>query len=456
MNFVAALLLIFTLLVLAQGIATLWLNLWAWEEPDRIKAIASPDEILPPRHAFTVMLPARDEVAVIGETLRRLSLANYPKELLEFLVVCEVSDVGTIEAARTAIHDHTIDNAHVVVFGDKPVNKPHGLNSALAVASHEITVIFDAEDDVHPDLFGVVDTIIQEEQPDIVQAGVQLMDYRSHWFSSHNVLEYYFWFKSRMHVHTRAGVVPLGGNTVFFRTEQLRAAGGWDEYCLTEDAEIGLRMTSQGAVVRATYDPRHVTREETPDSVKAFVKQRTRWDQGFLQIVLGGQWKLFPTRGQRLMALYLLGFPFVQAMMLVLTPVVLVLGALSDIPVGLSVLSFVPFMLVGLQLVVSLVALALFCKEQEQKLAPQSLLLMIVTYLPYQVLLGVGAVRAVVRLMRGNGEWEKTAHSGQHRTEDVVVDLRDSEQVGAPARASVAGIHGGLKRSSQSTEEGYR
>lgn len=425
MTLIAWILVVFTLLVLAQGIATLWLNLWAWDEPGRIEAMASPETFLPPQHSFTVMLPARDEVAVIGETLRRLSLANYPSELLEFLVICEVTDTGTIEEARLAIERHSIGNAHVIVFDDTPINKPHGLNAALAVANHQITTIFDAEDDVHPDLFAVVDTILQTEQPDIVQAGVQLIDYRSHWFSSHNVLEYYFWFRSRMHIHAKAGVVPLGGNTVFFHTEQLRAVGGWDEHCLTEDAEIGLRMTSSGATDRATYDARHITREETPDSAKAFVKQRTRWNQGFLQIVLGGQWRLFPKPGKRLLALYLLGFPFVQALMLLLTPVLLTIGAVSDVPVGLAVLSFVPVVLVLIQLAVSMVALAMFCREQDVKVAPQSLLLMVVTYIPYQVLLSVGAARAVVRLVRGHGGWEKTAHSGQHRPQHVL-DLRDS------------------------------
>jgi cellulose synthase/poly-beta-1,6-N-acetylglucosamine synthase-like glycosyltransferase len=419
MNALSVILLLFVALVLAQGIATIWLNLWVWEVPGRVEAVASPDEYLPAKHAFTVMLPCRDEVAVIGETLRRVASASYPKELLEFLVICEIGDAPTVDAAQRAIDQYGIENGHVVIFDDKPINKPHGLNCALAVAAHEITVVFDAEDDVHPDLFSIVDTILQQENPDVVQAGVQLMDYRSHWFSSHNVLEYYFWFKSRMHVHAKTGVVPLGGNTVFFRTEQVREVGGWDENCLTEDAEIGLRLSSQGKVVRATYDPRHVTREETPDSLKAFVKQRTRWDQGFLQIALGRQWAAFPSVRQCLMGLYLLSFPFVQALMLMLTPLVLIIGLVADVPIALAVLAFVPLMLVGMQLVISVIGLSMFCREQGVWLAPQSVLLMIITYLPYQVILGVGAMRSVVRLAKGDSSWEKTGHSGQHRTRQV-------------------------------------
>ena len=46
------------------------------------------------------------------------------------------------------------------------------------------------------------------------------------WFQVHNVLEYFFWFTSRMAFHAEEGFVPLGGNTVFIKRDLLEAAGG--------------------------------------------------------------------------------------------------------------------------------------------------------------------------------------------------------------------------------------
>jgi len=40
---------------------------------------------------------------------------------------------------------------------------------------------------------------------------------------------------------------------------------------------------------------------------------------------------------------------------------------------------------------------------------------MIVAFFPYQMLLGIGALRAVYRYLKGASNWEKTAHIGQHR-----------------------------------------
>ena len=104
----------------------------------------------------------------------------------------------------------------------------------------------------------------EESGADVVQAGVQLMNVHTNWWSLRNCLEYYFWFRSRLHFHAEKRFIPLGGNTVFTRTELLREVGGWDPNCLAEDCEIGVRLSTRGAVVAVAYDPQAVTREETP------------------------------------------------------------------------------------------------------------------------------------------------------------------------------------------------
>ena len=69
---------------------------------------------------------------------------------------------------------------------------------------------------------------------------------------------------------------------------------------------LGVRLSSQGEKVVVAYSPEYVTREETPGSLKSFYKQRTRWNQGFLQVLRKGEWRSLPTRGQRLFARYML------------------------------------------------------------------------------------------------------------------------------------------------------
>lgn len=210
--------------LIAQSLFNIYATLYAWDSPERMMRARAPETFVKPKHGFTVLLPCRNEEAVIGETIRKLSEANYPKSRFELLVICTPDDPGTIAAAKASIKEHKIRNAKVIVF-DLPAGKSRGMNIGLSRAKHDLVTIFDSEDDVSQDIFNIANTLFIRDGIDVLQCGVQLMDYNTRWFSSHNVLEYFFWFKSRMHFHARIGIVPLGGNTVFFKAKDLKAVG---------------------------------------------------------------------------------------------------------------------------------------------------------------------------------------------------------------------------------------
>ena len=187
------------------------------------------------------------------------------------------------------------------------------------------------------------------------------MNYHSNWYSVRNVLEYYFWFRSRLHFHAAQRFIPLGGNTVFVRADLLREAGGWDPDCLAEDCGLGVRLSSAGPVAVA-YDPELVTREETPGTLRAFLKQRTRWNQGFLQVLRKGEWRRLPTTRQRLLARYTLATPFLQAFIGPLVPLSLLAVLLLKVPVLAALISFLPLTPTLMVVVVEVVGLGEFCR----------------------------------------------------------------------------------------------
>ena len=417
LTIVYALILVVSVVLTVQAICTLGLMLYTWARPERLEESKSPKEYLPPKFSFTAILPAKNEEGVIGDTVRKLWESNYPKELLEVVVVCEESDRETIEEAAEAAAEIGHPGVRVVTFSGKdgPVNKPRGLNVAFAETKNEVVTIFDAEDDVHPEIFDVINTTMIQKDAGIVQAGVQLMDFRSSWYSTQNVLEYFFYFKSRLHYHAKVGMIPLGGNTVFVKRDLLEKVGGWDEACLTEDADLGIRLSVLGEKIFVTYDAEHATREETPDSVGGFVKQRTRWCQGFFQVFRKGEWKKLPTRGQRLLAVYSMTYPYFQAAAGALwIPAVLMIIYLQ-VPVGVAMISLLPLYAIFFQLLVGLVGLQDFASSYGFRLKARDLARYALGFVPYQFLLSISALRAVLREFKGAADWEKTAHSGSHR-----------------------------------------
>lgn len=406
---------VFALLMSLQSLMTIYWMIYAWEDPERMQEDAPPYEYAAPNFSFTAIIPARHEEAVIADTLRAVANINYPENRKEVLVVCRHDDHKTIEAVNLAISTLDQKNIRLVTFTGYPVNKPHSLNIGLKKATKDIVVIFDAEDQPHRDIYNIANSILMRYPVDVIQSGVQLMNFRSPWFATLNVLEYFFWFKSALHMFANMGIVPLGGNTVFFRRTKLTQIGGWDERCLTEDADIGIRLSSHGARCRVVYSGTYVTREETPHTMESFIKQRSRWNQGFLQVLRKGDWNRLPSFSQKLLALYVLLLPELQAAFFVLLPVSVIMAFLLKLPVLVALISIIPFLLLVLQLLIYSVGLYEFTREYKERFTIWMPVKILITFYPYQLLLGISALRALARIVSGKRAWEKTIHLNAHR-----------------------------------------
>ncbi len=415
MNLLSYAVLFISVLLFIQSTFSLYLMLYSWDSAEKLLSIAAPSSFLAPRYSFSVLLPARHEEAVIYQTIQRVWSANYPSHLLEIVVICHADDAGTIAEARRAIRAIGSPLVRVETFSDAPINKPHALNIGFKRTFNQIVTIFDAEDDIDLNLFKMMNTVMIKEGVGVVQSGVQLMNFNDHWFGIHNCLEYFFWFKSRLHFYAQVGMIPLGGNTVFVRRKLLERVNGWDEHCLTEDADIGLRLSVLGERIRVVYDSQHVTREETPDSVASFIRQRTRWQQGFIQVLWKGVWSSMPRLSQRLLALYTLSYPYFQGILTLIIPVTVVEVFFLKVPVVITMIGFLPLYSLLIQLVITIVGAYSFTKEYQRRFSLLNLIGLIATFLPYQWLLGISSIRGVYRELLKQNNWEKTAHMGAHR-----------------------------------------
>jgi cellulose synthase/poly-beta-1,6-N-acetylglucosamine synthase-like glycosyltransferase len=398
------------MLFLVVATTTLAWMLHAWQTPHALEQTRFPSGGAAADLAFSLIVPARHEEAVLGGTLDRLAALDHPQ--FEVLVVVGHDDAGTAAVAREAAERHP-GLVRVLVDTNWPKNKPKALNTALPECRGDVVGVFDAEDQVHPQLLRRVSEAFAATSAHVVQGAVQLMNYRDRWYSARNCLEYYFWFRSRLHFHAGQHFVPLGGNTVFISTPLLRSAGGWDPDCLAEDCELGARLTSLGARVAVAYDPELATREETPDGLRSLVRQRTRWNQGFLQVLAKGDWRTLPRR-ERALAWFTLCQPFLQAFTAVIMPLSVASILFLRAPVGLALLSFAPLMVTLTMLGVELAGLHDFCRQYRRRARPLDYLRLILGTFPYQLLLAYAALRAAARHVRGRGDWEKTAHVGAH------------------------------------------
>src|SRR5579875_179534 len=167
-----------SLMLIIQSGYTLYIMLYTWDLPEAARIAKAPTRFLPPRKSFTVMLPARHEEEVIQTTIERVVRANYPLALLEVVVICSIDDIGTIAKAQQEIAQlrrRGVGNVRVLAFKNERSNMPDGLNVGRRSTRNEVVTIFDAEDDIHPDIFNVINTVMLREKVAVVQGGVQLM-----------------------------------------------------------------------------------------------------------------------------------------------------------------------------------------------------------------------------------------------------------------------------------------
>ncbi|MBG6185549.1 cellulose synthase/poly-beta-1,6-N-acetylglucosamine synthase-like glycosyltransferase [Arthrobacter sp. CAN_A214] len=399
------------------AVTTLFWMLHAWRSTEHLERTGFSTEPRPAQHFFTLLVPGRHEEEVMGQTLDALARQDHPN--YEIIAIVGHDDPGTERVVREAAtrHPHLIT---VVVDSSVPKNKPKALNLALKQAKGDVVGVFDAEDEVHPRLLSMIDSRFTETDADVVQGGVQLMNFETSWWSLRNVLEYYFWFRSRLHFHAGANLIPLGGNTVFVKRSWLDWSDGWDAECLAEDCELGIRLSSEGAKVVVAYSPEVVTREETPGTLLSLFKQRTRWNQGFLQVLRKGEWRKLPSRGQRLSARYLLSMPFLQAFIGLLIPVAIVVALTIKVHPAVVMVSFLPLTPVLITLTVEAAGLHEFGQVYGRKVRVRDYLRLVLGTLPYQIFLAAAAARAVYRELKGVNTWEKTEHAGAHRTDEVL------------------------------------
>lgn len=227
-----------------------------------------------------VLVPAYNEEKVIERTVRAVLNSDYP--LLRVLVIDDGSSDRTLEVAREKFKDE-IAAGRVTVLTKPNSGKADALNYALQHVTEEFFVGIDADTIIHPR--AISELVPHFLDPQVAAlAGNAKVGNRVNLWTRWQALEYVTSQNfERRALDVLAAVTVVPGAIGAWRTEYVRAAGGYHHDTVAEDADLTMALLQRG--YRVQYEDRALAFTEAPTTANGLMRQRFRWSFGILQSV---------------------------------------------------------------------------------------------------------------------------------------------------------------------------
>jgi cellulose synthase/poly-beta-1,6-N-acetylglucosamine synthase-like glycosyltransferase len=229
-----------------------------------------PGNMTPP---VTIVIPAYNEEENIASTIRKVKAFDYPKDLLEIIVIDDGSKDRTPENAK---------KEGVQVVTKKNEGKAAALNYGIEIAKGDIVGCVDADSYPQEDALLSMVQYFADEKVAAVTSSVLVRNPRNY-LERLQEMEYMLIAWGRKLLDYVQSVYVTPGPLSLYRKTALKEAGGFDREILTEDIEIAWKLHSKGYNVRMDLNARVYT--NAPRSFRKWWNQRLRWDIGGIQTV---------------------------------------------------------------------------------------------------------------------------------------------------------------------------
>jgi len=367
---------------------------------------------------LSLIIPARNE-PILARTIEVcLKHVDYPEDRKEILIVTEDPDGGRVATWYSQLYPGRVIP---VIRSRYFLTKPSALDDSIALCGGEIIGIIDVEDIPEGDTFLKVASAFTNHGLDIVQVILRISNQDDNWITRLFAMEYAGWFRIWLNGRSKLGLfTPLGGTGNYIRLSLISEVGCWDPLNLAEDAEIALRLYMTGRKV-VLIDARHW--EEAPTTLRAWLRQRTRWFRGWTQSLIKHLHHVAKLSTFRRLG----AFKTLSILLMLVSPIVVVLNWVAY---GMTIYWLLEyFSLISLNLTRDLfpwwaLLPLLFNGIYYYALAEGALLEGVCTakvflkYLPHLLfyvnfMMPIAALRAFYQEVFREVYWEKTAHPGR-------------------------------------------
>jgi exo-beta-1,3-glucanase (GH17 family)/cellulose synthase/poly-beta-1,6-N-acetylglucosamine synthase-like glycosyltransferase len=226
---------------------------------------------------------ANEPPAMVMQTVESLLALDWPA--FEVIVVDNnTTDPLARQALTQAVARLRDPRLRLVTFARLPGFKAGALNQALALTdpAAQWVAVVDADYRVHPQWLGQVQPYLHDPRVGLVQAPQAHRQWAGRPLDRMMNWETEGFFHIGMHHRHERNAIIQHGTMSLVRAAELRQLR-WNEDCVCEDTELGLRLLLAGR--RAVYVDRRLGTGLLPADFVAYAQQRKRWALGAMQIL---------------------------------------------------------------------------------------------------------------------------------------------------------------------------
>ncbi len=226
---------------------------------------------------FAVVVPARNEAAVVGHLVRSLMSQSYPREKYDVFVIPNGCADNTAGVARAA-------GARVIECTEQTHSKGDVLRFAFAeipkVGTYDAYCILDADNLAAPGFLRAANNYMNAGW-EICQGYRDSKNPADNWIAGSTTV--FFLFMNRFNNRSRMALgmsAALNGTGIILRASLVERIG-WNVRSLTEDLEYSAICALNG--VKIGYAADAVIYDEQPIGFRDSMVQRRRWFSGSMQ-----------------------------------------------------------------------------------------------------------------------------------------------------------------------------
>ncbi|CAM4411983.1 glycosyltransferase family 2 protein [Paenibacillus typhae] len=291
----------------------------------------------------TVMVPAHNEGVVISKTVESLLALDYPHDRYEIIVINDNSSdnsavlLGNIQD-RYPERNLLIINTDSVTGGK---GKSNALNIGFTRSKGELIAIYDADNTPERTaLKYLVAEIVSDQRLGAVIGKFRTRNRDASLLTRFiNIETLSFQWMAQAGRWKLFKLCTIPGTNFIMRRSIVEAIGGWDVKAIAEDTEISFRIYMMG--YRIKFQPKSVTWEQEPQTVKVWFKQRTRWAKGNVYVIVKNLPLLFDRSASKIRfdILYYVSIYFLLLISLITSDLLLVLHAMGYVHTTIAGLS---------------------------------------------------------------------------------------------------------------------